>query len=60
MNTHVDMLVVRIQCADSLGHLLRGVRRSRVIAARHGLPWPLVRDAAYGRVRQPRGRKVAA
>lgn len=62
MDTHIDLLVVRIRRAQSLGHLLRGVRRSRVLALRHGVRWAVVRDAAYARARfaAGAGRAVAA
>ena len=51
MNTHIEMLVMRIELAECLGDLLRGVRRSKSVARAHGVRWPLVRDAAYGAAR---------
>ena len=57
MNTHVDMLICRIENAKSFGQLLRGARRSRKLVCRHGLDWLVVRDAAFGRVRAQRERK---
>lgn len=60
MNTHIDMLVCRIENARTFEQLLRGVRRSRKIARKHGCHWRLVRDAAYGRVLRNRSRKAQA
>ena len=56
MDTHVDMLVARIVRACNGVTLLRGVRRSRQIAQRHGQDWPTLRDAAYGQARAIRER----
>lgn len=56
IETHAAMLVCRIQRAVSIGHLLRGTRRSREVARKHGVSWPLVRDLAYGRIRRERYR----
>ena len=55
MNTHIEMLLIRIHNAQSFGELLRGVRRSKVVAGKHGILWPLIRDAAYGQARQQMG-----
>ena len=56
MNTHIEMLVARIVRACDGVTLLRGVRRSKQIAQRHGQDWPTLRDAAYGQARSIRER----
>lgn len=60
MDTHVDMLVCRIENARSFAQLLRGVRRSRELVYRHSLVWAVVRDMAFGRARAQRERKRRA
>jgi len=56
MNTHIEMLVARIVRASDGVTLLRGVRRSKQIAEKHGQDWPTLRDAAYGQARSIRER----
>ena len=59
IDTHIEMLVVRIENAESLGHLLRGVRRSKTVAIQHGVHWSEVKHTAFGSVREQRARKAA-
>ena len=60
MNTHVEMLVLRLERAGTFAELLRGVRRSRMVARAHGVSWRLLWRAAVGHVRADRARMVVA
>lgn len=55
MNIHIELLICCLTRAATFGELLRGVRRSRMLAQRHGVPWRLIKVAAFSSVRATRG-----
>jgi hypothetical protein len=56
---HVELLAVRLRSATSVGGCLRGVRRSRELARKHGLNWKLVWHCARAKVERAARRGVA-